>query len=34
MNIKAGDVLEADLDKEHDKLVFSLKKPVEEESKA
>jgi ATP-dependent Clp protease ATP-binding subunit ClpC len=34
MNIKAGDVLEADLDKENDKLVFSLKKPVEEKSKA
>jgi ATP-dependent Clp protease ATP-binding subunit ClpC len=34
MHVKAGDVLEADLDKENDKLVFSLKKPVEEESKA
>ena len=34
MNIKAGDVLEADLDKENDKLVFRLKKPVAEESKA
>jgi ATP-dependent Clp protease ATP-binding subunit ClpC len=34
MNVKAGDVLEADLDKENGKLVFSLKKPVEEESKA
>ena len=34
MNIKAGDVLQADLDKENGKLVFSLKKPVEEESKA
>jgi ATP-dependent Clp protease ATP-binding subunit ClpC len=34
MNIKAGDVLQADLDKENGKLIFSLKKPVEEESKA
>src|SRR6202165_2766658 len=34
MNIKAGDVLEADLDKENGKLVFSLKKEVQEESKA
>src|SRR5690242_6727076 len=34
MNIKAGDVLEADLDKENGKLVFHLKKGVEEESKA
>jgi ATP-dependent Clp protease ATP-binding subunit ClpC len=34
MNIKAGDILEADLDKEHDKLVFRLKKAVAEESKA
>jgi ATP-dependent Clp protease ATP-binding subunit ClpC len=34
MNVKAGDVLQADLDKENGKLVFSLKKPVEEESKA
>ncbi len=34
MNIKAGDVLEADLDKENGKLTFSLKKSVEEKSKA
>lgn len=34
MNIKAGDILEADLDKENGKLVFHLKKGVEEESKA
>jgi ATP-dependent Clp protease ATP-binding subunit ClpC len=34
MNIKAGDILEADLDKEQGKLVFHLKKGVEEESKA
>src|SRR5690242_10575855 len=34
MKIKAGDVLQADLDKENGKLVFTLKKPVEEESKA
>ncbi len=34
MNVKAGDVLQADLDKENGKLVFTLKKPVEEESKA
>jgi ATP-dependent Clp protease ATP-binding subunit ClpC len=34
MNIKAGDVLEADLDKENGKLTFSLKKGVAEESKA
>jgi ATP-dependent Clp protease ATP-binding subunit ClpC len=34
MNIKAGDILEADLDKENDKLVFNLKKGVTEESKA
>src|SRR5438874_3307260 len=34
MNIKAGDVLQADLDKENGKLQFSLKKGVEEESKA
>src|SRR5437868_537893 len=33
MNIKAGDVLEADLDKENGKLTFSLKN-VEEKSKA
>src|SRR6476469_1619195 len=34
MNIKAGDVLEAGLDKENGKLTFSLKKTVTEESKA
>jgi ATP-dependent Clp protease ATP-binding subunit ClpC len=34
MHIKTGDVLQADLDKENGKLVFSLKKGVEEESKA
>src|SRR6476469_94944 len=34
MNIKPGDVLEADLDKENGKLTFSLKKGVTEESKA
>ena len=34
MNIKAGDVLDADLDKENGKLTFSLKKGVAEESKA
>jgi ATP-dependent Clp protease ATP-binding subunit ClpC len=34
MHIKAGDTLQADLDKENGKLVFSLKKTVEEESKA
>jgi len=34
MNIKAGDVLEADLDKENGKLVFHMKKAVTEESKA
>ncbi|HWI93432.1 MAG TPA: ATP-dependent Clp protease ATP-binding subunit [Flavisolibacter sp.] len=34
MNIKAGDTLQADLDKENGKLIFTLKKPVEEESKA
>ncbi|HET7898926.1 MAG TPA: ATP-dependent Clp protease ATP-binding subunit, partial [Flavisolibacter sp.] len=34
MNIKAGDVLEADLDKENEKLVFSIKSGVEQESKA
>ncbi len=34
MNIKNGDVLEAGLDKENGKIVFSLRKPVEEESKA
>jgi ATP-dependent Clp protease ATP-binding subunit ClpC len=34
MNIKAGDVLEADLDKENGKLTFRLKKGVAEETKA
>ncbi|MDQ3277829.1 MAG: ATP-dependent Clp protease ATP-binding subunit [Bacteroidota bacterium] len=34
MNIKAGDVLQADLDKEASKLVFSIKSGVEQESKA
>lgn len=34
MNIKAGDVLEAHLDKENSKLTFSFKTSVEEESKA
>jgi ATP-dependent Clp protease ATP-binding subunit ClpC len=36
MNVKAGDVLKADLDKENGKLVFTLgePKPKEEESKA
>ena len=34
MHIKAGDVLVADLDKEAGKLQFSLKSPVQEESKA
>jgi len=34
MNIKNGDVLQADLDKEAGKLTFSLKKEIEEESKA
>jgi ATP-dependent Clp protease ATP-binding subunit ClpC len=34
MNIKAGDVLEADLDKENGKLTFQLKKELKQESKA
>jgi ATP-dependent Clp protease ATP-binding subunit ClpC len=34
MNVKAGDVLEADLDKENDKLKFSFKTRVEEKSNA
>ena len=33
MNVKAGDILEADLDKENNKLVFTFKK-VETKSKA
>ncbi|MDF2383994.1 ATP-dependent Clp protease ATP-binding subunit [Nostoc ellipsosporum NOK] len=32
MNVKAGDVLEADLDKENNKLRFSFRNPVEESS--
>jgi hypothetical protein len=34
MNIKAGDVLVADLDKEKSKLNFTLKAPSKEKSKA
>jgi len=34
MNVKPGDVLEADLDKENNKLKFSFKKKMEEKSKA
>ncbi|MBI5858503.1 MAG: ATP-dependent Clp protease ATP-binding subunit [Sphingobacteriales bacterium] len=34
MNVKAGDILVADLDKENSKLVFSFRKKVEEKSKA
>ena len=34
MNIKAGDVLQADLDKENGKLTFTLKTEIEQESKA
>jgi len=34
MNIKAGDVLQADLDKENAKLTFTLKSEIEQESKA
>jgi len=34
MNIKAGDVLKADLDKENGKIVFSLTDPVQEGSNA
>ncbi len=33
MNVKAGDVLEADLDKENGKLIFNLNKPEKVESK-
>jgi ATP-dependent Clp protease ATP-binding subunit ClpC len=33
LNVKAGDLLEADLDKENQKLKFSFKKKVEEKSK-
>jgi ATP-dependent Clp protease ATP-binding subunit ClpC len=34
MHIKAGDILEAGLDAENSKLTFSIKHPVEQESKA
>jgi ATP-dependent Clp protease ATP-binding subunit ClpC len=34
MNVKAGDILEADLDKENGKLRFTLKKKIEEKTKA
>lgn len=34
MNVKAGDLLEADLDKENNKIKFSFKKKMEEKSKA
>jgi hypothetical protein len=34
MNVKAGDVLEADADAEKSKLTFSFKKKIEEKSKA
>jgi ATP-dependent Clp protease ATP-binding subunit ClpC len=34
MNVKAGDILLADLDKENGKLFFTLKNSVEEESRA
>ena len=34
LNVKPGDVLEADLDKENNKLKFSFKSRVEEKSKA
>jgi ATP-dependent Clp protease ATP-binding subunit ClpC len=34
MNIKAGDILKADLDKENGKIVFSLTNPVQEGSNA
>jgi ATP-dependent Clp protease ATP-binding subunit ClpC len=34
MNIKAGDVLQADLDKENARLTFTLKNTIEQESKA
>ena len=34
MNVKAGDILEAGLDKENGKITFKLKKGVEEESQA
>jgi ATP-dependent Clp protease ATP-binding subunit ClpC len=34
LNVKSGDVLEADLDKENDKLKFSYRKKIEEKSEA
>ena len=34
MNVKAGDVLEADTDEEKSKLSFTFKKKVEQKSKA
>ena len=34
MNVKPGDVLEADLDKENGKIFFRMKHPAEQESKA
>jgi ATP-dependent Clp protease ATP-binding subunit ClpC len=34
MNVKAGDVLIADLDKEHEKIVFSLKEKIEEKEQS
>jgi ATP-dependent Clp protease ATP-binding subunit ClpC len=34
MNIKPGDTLEADLDKENGKLIFNLKEPAKEQTKA
>ena len=34
LHVKAGDLLEADLDKEKDKLKFSFKAKLEEKSKA
>jgi ATP-dependent Clp protease ATP-binding subunit ClpC len=34
MHVKAGDILEADLDKENEKLKFSFKQKMEEKSKA
>jgi ATP-dependent Clp protease ATP-binding subunit ClpC len=34
MNVKAGDILTADLDKENGKIIFTLKKGVAEETKA
>ena len=34
MNVKAGDMMEADLDKENNILKFSFKKKIEQKSKA